>query len=129
MCKLNFFLYIHTIVHTKNNNIMGRLKLESIKALDKARARLASLKSIDPKLDLGNGLLLNNYASAIDVYAGALDQYNTALSTVDDLYNKCNSSLTLVNDLSERMLAGVASKYGKKSSEYEMAGGTRKKPS
>lgn len=45
---------------------------------------------------------------------------------VDDFYNKCNQSLLQVKDLSKRMLTGVASKYGKNSSEYEMAGGTRK---
>ena len=29
-------------------------------------------------------------------------------------------------DTSERMLAGVAAKYGRDSTEYEMAGGTKK---
>lgn len=105
---------------------MGRRKLVSIKNFDKAKARLAALKGINPNLDLGNGLAISSYASAIDAYSGFLGQYNTALSTVDDLYNKCNSALAQVNDLSERMLTGVASKYGKNSSEYEMAGGTRK---
>ncbi|BAZ67792.1 hypothetical protein NIES4106_25490 [Fischerella sp. NIES-4106] len=31
-----------------------------------------------------------------------------------------------MGDISERMLTGVACKYGKDSSEYEMAGGVRK---
>ncbi len=31
-----------------------------------------------------------------------------------------------MSDTSERMLAGVAAKYGRDSTEYEMAGGTKK---
>lgn len=33
---------------------------------------------------------------------------------------------TLIRDYSERILLGVAMKYGKNSDEYEMAGGIRK---
>ena len=105
---------------------MARRKLARIKEYDLAKTRLAALKSIDPALDLGNGMLLSNYQKSVDGFTNLLGQYNTALSTVDDLYNQCNASLLEVQDLSERMLAGVASKYGKNSSEYEMAGGTRK---
>ena len=105
---------------------MARRKLARIKEYDNAKSRLAALKSINPALDLGNGMVIGTYQTSIDNFTSLLSQYNTALSTVDDLYNKCNQSLLDVKDLSERMLAGVASKYGKNSSEYEMAGGTRK---
>ena len=105
---------------------MARRKLARIKEYDKAKTRLAALKSIDPALDLGNGMVIGNYQKSVDNFTGLLTQYNTALSTVDDLYNQCNLGLLDVKDFSERMLAGVASKYGKNSSEYEMAGGTRK---
>ena len=105
---------------------MARRKLARIKQYDLAKTRLAALKSIDPALDLGNGMVLVNYQKSVDKFTGLLTNYNTALSTVDDLYNQCNASLLEVQDLSERMLAGVASKFGKNSSEYEMAGGTRK---
>lgn len=105
---------------------MARRKLARIKEYDKAKTRLAALTSIDPALDLGNGMVLSNFQKSVDGFTKLLGKYNAALSTVDDLYNQCNQSLLEVQDLSERMLAGVASKYGKNSSEYEMAGGTRK---
>ncbi|MEI9943344.1 MAG: hypothetical protein WDN26_03915 [Chitinophagaceae bacterium] len=105
---------------------MGRRKLERLKDIDKANSRLAALKSIDPALDLGNGLTVAGYAAEVNTFNQQLNQYNTALSVVDDKYNTCLLSLANIQDWNERMLAGVASKYGKKSSEYEMAGGTRK---
>ena len=43
-----------------------------------------------------------------------------------DWHHHARAAEKAIRDLSERMLAGVASKYGKDSSEYEMAGGTRK---
>lgn len=105
---------------------MGRKKLVSVKAYDIAKARLAGLKSIDPNLDLGNGLTVDSYEKAITIYSGDVGQYNTTLSTVDDQYNSCKESLLVLKDQSERMLTGVASKYGKNSSQYEMAGGKKK---
>jgi len=54
------------------------------------------------------------------------DAYNALLSQADQAQNELLAAEKAIRDLSERMLAGVASKYGKDSSEYEMAGGTRK---
>jgi hypothetical protein len=105
---------------------MARRKLTRIKEYDLAKTRLASLKSIDPALDLGNDMTVANYERTINNFTGLLGQYNTALSTVDDLYNQCIDSLKGITDMSERMLSGVGFKYTKNSSEYEMAGGTRK---
>ena len=105
---------------------MARRKLMRIKEYDLAKARLSSLKSIDPALDLGNGMTITNYEKSIDGFTGLLSNYNKALSTVDDLYNQCIASLTEVKGLNERMLSGVGFKFTKDNSEYEMAGGTRK---
>lgn len=55
-----------------------------------------------------------------------LAAYNMALSTVDKTQNALNEAERSLNDFSEHMLLSVASKYGKSSDEYEMAGGTRK---
>ena len=52
--------------------------------------------------------------------------YNTALSTIDDLYSICIAQIDVIRDWNERVLTGVATKYGKNSSQYEMAGGKRK---
>jgi hypothetical protein len=105
---------------------MARRKLSRIKEYDQAKTRLAALKSIDPALDLGNGMTVPNYEKTINDFTTLLGQYNTALSTVDDFYNQCIDSLKGITDMSERMLSGVGFKYTKNSSEYEMAGGTRK---
>jgi hypothetical protein len=48
------------------------------------------------------------------------------LSTIDDLYNSCIAQIEVIKDWNERILTGVATKYGKNSSQYEMAGGVKK---
>ncbi len=105
---------------------MARKKLIKVADLDKGRTRLASIKSIDAALDLGNGITAVGYGSQIDLLSTKLNIYNTALSTIDDLYNECIAQIDVVKDWNERVLAGVASKYGKNSSQYEMAGGVKK---
>ena len=105
---------------------MSRRKLERVLAIEKARTRLAAIKSIDAVLDLGNGITAVNYETEINSLNADLQTYNTALSTVDDLYNNCIIKINTVRDWNERILAGVATKYGKNSSQYEMAGGVKK---
>ena len=48
------------------------------------------------------------------------------LSTVDRAIASVEAAEAEVKNLSELMLLGVATKYGKDSYEYEMAGGVRK---
>jgi hypothetical protein len=109
----------------KENPIMARQKKES-PVVEKARQRLTALTSIDPELDLGNNLTVSAYQAQVAAAQEKLDIYNTLLSQVDDAYNAFQVSEKALRDLSERMMAGVASKYGKDSSQYEMAGGVRK---
>lgn len=45
---------------------MVRRKLMRIKEYDLTKTRLSSLKSIDPALDLGNGMTISNYEKSID---------------------------------------------------------------
>jgi hypothetical protein len=94
--------------------------------VEKAQQRLSALVSIDPALDLGNGLTASAYQAEVTNAQAKLDAYNTLLSQVDEAYNAFLLAEKALRDLSERMLAGVASKYGKDSSQYEMAGGVRK---
>ncbi len=105
---------------------MGRRKLEKNPTLDKANVRMAGIKSIDPKLDLGKGQTVDNYALQIKKVGDSMNDYNSGLSTLDDLYNKFKAEVTKLRDWNERMLSGVGSAYGKDSSEYEKAGGVRK---
>jgi hypothetical protein len=118
------FLY-YLFKHTKKQ-FMPRKKLERVKDLDIAKTRLAAITSISPTLDLGNGITAVNYKTLIDKSLTSLALYNTTLSSIDELYNKCLADIDKVKDYSDRVLSGVASKYSRESNEYEMAGGTKK---
>jgi hypothetical protein len=104
---------------------MGRPKRTS-KILEKAGIRMAALTSIDTNLDLGNGLTLGSYTAIVADTRNKLDKYNSLLSQVDEANNFVDEAEKALADMSDRMLAGVASKYGRDSHEYEMAGGVRK---
>ncbi len=104
---------------------MARLKSSS-PAIEKAQTRLASLSSIDPALDLGSGLTLAAYRAAVQDAQAKLDAYNALLSQADEALNRLRAGEVDLRSLSERMLAGVAARFGKDSNEYEMAGGVRK---
>ncbi len=104
---------------------MSRRK-KSSRVLEKAERRVAAVTSIDPKLDLGNGLTLKGYEGALGDTRKKVSEYNTLLSQVDRIYNELNASEDVLADWSERMLSGIASTYGRSSDEYEMAGGRRR---
>lgn len=96
------------------------------KVIEQAQIRSDGLGTIDADLDLGNNLTLTNYDQQIAQTQAALDAYNKALAAADAAANALQNAEEQLGDLSERMLVGVAAKYGKDSYEYEMAGGTRK---
>ena len=103
---------------------MGRSKRTS-KVLDKANARATGLRAVGA-FDFGNGLNTAAFEQAITDTRAKLDDYNQTLSLVDEKYNLLLASEKSLQDLSERVLAGVAARFGKDSGEYEQAGGTRK---
>jgi uncharacterized protein YukE len=104
---------------------MARLK-KTYTHYNSALTRLSAIKSIDAKLDLGNGLTVDTYEKAITEFSDKVNAYNTMLSQIDALLNEINDAEKSLKDLSERMLIGVAAKYGKNSNEYEQAGGVKK---
>jgi hypothetical protein len=110
----------------KKVNTMARVKKQSSLKLELANTRAAGLESIDPALDLGNGMTLVAYRAKITDTATKLSAYNTKLSEADDAQNAFQEAELVLADMSERMLAGAAAKYGKDSTEYEMAGGMKK---
>lgn len=63
---------------------MARIKKQSSPSLELASTRAAGLRSIDPALDLGNGLTLAAYQTAVDEAKDKLSAYNTKLSEVDE---------------------------------------------
>jgi hypothetical protein len=83
------------------------------------------LKAIDANLDLGAGLTAAGFDTDINGLRDKLNDYNRTLALLDDKLNDLEASEKAVKDKSGRMLSGVAAKYGKNSSEYELAGGVR----
>ncbi|GAB4369296.1 MAG: hypothetical protein Kow00121_09090 [Elainellaceae cyanobacterium] len=69
---------------------------------------------------------LDNYNTQIETLRSLLAEYNTILSNLDRVTNNIATAEKGLSDLSELMLLGVATTYGKSSNEYEMAGGIRK---
>jgi len=105
---------------------MSRRKRSSI-ILEKAQRRLAGIKAIDPTLSLGSGLSIEAFSNLADDTQQKLEAYNTVLSTVDQAYIAVQTAERSLAELSERMLLGIAVKYGKYSEEYVMAGGSPRK--
>ena len=103
---------------------MGRRKKTSA-ILQKAQIRLAGLRSIDGKLDLGHGVSTPTFGKQVDGLRQTIDNYNSMLSTLDDLANAIEKEERELAIASENVLLSVKVKFGKDSSEYEMVGGTR----
>ena len=101
-------------------------KKKSSMDFEHAIKRMASVKAIDPTLDLGNGLTVESYQQSIDQVSKAMEAYNTQLSLADSLRSSIKEKEKLLRAFSERMLTGVAAKFGKDSEQYQKAGGTKK---
>ncbi|WP_392535010.1 hypothetical protein [Nostoc sp. C117] len=96
------------------------------RVLEKAELRASGLKKIDPNIDFGNGYSLQKLTELIEELRNKIDTYNHALSVIDSLRTQLKELEKDLSSMSERMLMGVAVKYGKDSCEYMMAGGVRK---
>ncbi len=104
---------------------MTRQKSTS-RILKKAELRTSGLKAIDPNMDFGDTCNLQNMTQLIEELRTKIDAYNTALVMIDSSKTEITELEKNLGELSEKMLIGVAFKYGKDSREYEMAGGVRK---
>ncbi|MCC5624809.1 hypothetical protein [Nostoc sp. CHAB 5715] len=104
---------------------MARPKRNS-RILGKAETRLASIKSINSSLDVGEGLSVKDYTVKIESLRQSLEAYNTTLSNIDILLTQILENEEDLADYSEKFLRGIAYKFGNNSYEYQMAGGTRK---
>lgn len=104
---------------------MARRKRKS-DAVSSAESRAEALGNIDPKLDLGEELTLKIYNEQIDETRATLNAYNGFLASADVAWVKLEQQERELRDLSERMLEGVSSRFGKNSEQYQKAGGTRK---
>lgn len=103
------------------------LQTRGSNALEKAQRRLALLKSIDAHLDLGHGLTIETYTQLIETTRAALEAHNTLLSKLDESRKTVTQMDTALSELSERMLSGIATIYGRSSIEYAKAGGSSRR--
>ena len=104
---------------------MARKKRSST-VLEKAERRIAGMQSVTNEIDLGNGFTLTAYEEQVRMMREKLMAYNRMLSLVDGAYNEMLAAERELMDFSDHMLSGFGVRYGKDSSEYEMAGGRRK---
>jgi hypothetical protein len=104
---------------------MARRKRSS-QVLEKAVRRASGINSIDPNLDVGNGLTLPAFLSLIETMRNKENAYNSALSQLDKLYREMLETEGQLADMAEHILMGVGTRYGKSSIEYGMAGGVPK---
>ncbi|MEL6263927.1 MAG: hypothetical protein AAFS06_17085 [Cyanobacteria bacterium J06631_12] len=96
------------------------------RTLEKAQRRLDGIKLISEKLDLGSGYTTANYGKRTAELRKLLSEYNQMLSQADALQSSVEDAERELADFSDHMLICVAAKFGKNSTQYEMAGGVRK---
>ncbi|MDZ8025929.1 MAG: hypothetical protein RMX65_000875 [Nostoc sp. DedQUE01] len=104
---------------------MTQKKRNSI-ALTKAERRIEGMQTINSELDFGNGFSITTYNTKVIELREKLAAYNQAQTIVHKTQNALVEAERGLNTYSEQMLLNVASRYGKNSDEYEMAGGTRR---
>ena len=107
------------------NPPMARVKKKLSEIIRTAAKRSAGLASINQALDLGNGLTLAFYQSALAETQAKLAAYNKLLSDADEAIVAFEAAEKQLQDLNTRVLAGVAAHFGRESSEYKQAGGKR----
>jgi hypothetical protein len=95
------------------------------RSLEQAEIRASGLAAIDPNMDFGDERSLSNLVSLCDQLRDKFTEHNTALTQVDTLRTEIKDIEKTISRISSKMLVAVAFKYGKDSTEYQMAGGVR----
>jgi hypothetical protein len=95
------------------------------KVLEQVQLRLSALKSIDPDLDLGDGLTIRSVSELVQDTRSGIDAYNTEISSVEQKYKTLREQEGSIANLSDsntehRIVDGIAFKFGRKSDEYKM---------
>ncbi|MBD2102538.1 hypothetical protein [Leptolyngbya sp. FACHB-261] len=105
------------------------LRTRGSDSLDKAQRRLALLKAINENLDLGHGLNIATYSRLIETTRTTIEAHNTLLSNLEESRKTVTEMDKALSELSQRMLSGIATIYGRNSMEYAKAGGSNRKRS
>ena len=98
---------------------------EKSEVIAQAQRRLAGMKSISDKLDLGNGCSIATVETKLNDARKKLEAYNTLLSKASAAANEFERAEKELSGLSKKILLGVAMKFDRESDEYEMVGGVR----
>ncbi|WP_395090864.1 hypothetical protein [Armatimonas sp.] len=93
--------------------------------LDAFKARLQGIKQISPVPNLPPNLSLAALDTAALSAQQALDAHNALIIALDDSTNQLAAKERQLEKLYTQALSAIAAQYGKDSSEYELAGGTR----
>lgn len=101
-------------------------KKSTCRPIEKAKVRLDGIQAIDAALDLGTGLSTKGYTQKIVALQQKISAYNSSLANIDALRSQIVAEEKDLSDYSEKMLIGIANRFGKNSYEYEKAGGVRK---
>lgn len=94
--------------------------------LEKTEQRNIGFQTIDPNLDFGNSISLKHLSELTGKLRNEINQYNRMLNSLDSAKENIEILEKTIRETSERLVNGVASKYGKDSREYELTGGVRK---
>ena len=104
---------------------MGRTRKAPTRAMIETEKRVAGMKAIDDKLDLGDGVSVTVLETALGEASDALEDYNMSLAVSDEKLNVFNEKEAVVRQSRKKILPAVGLKYGTDSSEYEQVGGVR----
>jgi hypothetical protein len=84
-----------------------------------AQLGIDKLRSIDPELDLGNGLTLDKFADDVQMIQAAIARYNTAAAELANMNRAMREQETGLRKDLNRLVMGVGAKYGEASTQYE----------
>jgi hypothetical protein len=84
-----------------------------------AQLGIDKLRSIDPKLDLGNGLTLDKFVSNVQTIQTAIAKYNTTAAELVNMNRAMREQEAVLRKDLKRLVMGVGAKYGEKSTQYE----------
>lgn len=103
---------------------MVRAKKKS-ETIDQVRTRLAGMKSINEKLDLGHGCSTATVEAKLKEAIAALETLNKLKAQTSEAGNEFERIEKELGHLSKQILLGAAMKYTQDSNEYEMVGGVK----
>jgi hypothetical protein len=101
-------------------------RIRGSKVIEQAEQRAINIKMISPTVELGSARSLESYVQSIEHLRRRLESYNSLLAQVDVAQAELLEREKALNRLTSDVLTDIASKYGKDSYEYHLAGGTRR---